>query len=102
MTRALRAGFSLLLAGLGAGVAMIVRGEQLIAAGERTLAYETAGFLTWFHAITLHAVLVLPALAWLLARTRLDADRQLRLVTAGVGAYLLAAAVALIANLVLL
>jgi hypothetical protein len=40
-------------------------------------------------------------LAWLLARTRLDGQRQLRGVTAGVAAYLLAAAVALAANLAL-
>src|SRR3954471_12445823 len=34
MRRALRAGFGLLLAALAAGVAMIVRGERLIAAGD--------------------------------------------------------------------
>ena len=101
MRRALRAGFGLLLAALASGVAMIVRGEQLIAAGERSLAYDTAGYLKWFHAVTLHAVLVLPALAWLLARTRLDEERQLRGVTAGVAAYLLAAAVALAVNIAL-
>jgi hypothetical protein len=101
MRRALRAGFALLLAALAAGVAMIVRGEQLIAAGERSVAYDTAGYLKWFHAVTLHAVFVLPALAWLLARTRLDEGRQQRAVTAGVTAYLLAAAVALAANLAL-
>jgi len=101
MRRALRAGFGLLLAALAAGVAMIVRGEQLIAAGDRTLAYDTAGYLKWFHAVTLHAVLVLPALAWLLARSRLDEPRQLRLVTAGAGLYLLAAAVTLAVNIAL-
>jgi hypothetical protein len=95
MRRAVRAGFALLLAALASGVAMIVRGEQLIAAGQRTLAYDTAGYLKWFHAVTLHAVLVLPALAWLLARSRLDGARQQRAVTLGVAAYLLAAAVAL-------
>jgi|SRR4051794_23955054 hypothetical protein len=101
MRRALRAGFALMLAGLAAGVAMIARGEVLINAGERTLAYDTAGFLKWFHGITLHAVLVLPALAWFAARTNLDERGQLRVVTAGVGAYLLASAVALVANLLL-
>jgi hypothetical protein len=101
MRRALRAGFALLLAGLAAGAVMIARGEALIGQGERTLAYDTAGFLKWFHAITLHAVLVLPALAWLAARTGLDEQRQLRVVTVGIGAYLLAAAVALVANLLL-
>jgi hypothetical protein len=101
MRRALRAGFALLLAGLAAGAAMIARGEVLINGGERTLAYDTAGFLRWFHAIALHAVLVLPALAWIAARLRLDEDRQLRIVTLGVAGYLLAAAIALVANVVL-
>jgi hypothetical protein len=101
MRRALRAGFALLLAGLAAGAAMIARGEVLLGQGERTLAYDTAGFLKWFHAISLHAVLVLPALAWVLARTRLDEARRLRAVNLGVGAYLLAALAALVANLVL-
>jgi hypothetical protein len=101
MRRAVRAGFALLLAALASGVAMIVRGEQLIAAGQRSPAYDTAGYLKWFHAVTLHAVLVLPALAWLLARSRLDEGRQQRAVTAGVAAYLLAAAGALAANLAL-
>jgi hypothetical protein len=95
LRRALRAGFALLLAALASGAAMIARGEVLIQQGDRALAYDTAGFLKWFHAVTLHAVLVLPALAWLLARTRLDEARQQRAVTAGVAAYGFAAAVAL-------
>ena len=101
MRRALRAGFSLLLAALASGAAMIARGEVLIRQGHRTLAYDEAGFLKWFHGITLHAVLVLPALAWVLARTHLDERRQQRVVTAGVAAYLLAAAVALVVNVAL-
>jgi hypothetical protein len=100
MRRALHAGFALLLVGLASGAAMIVRGERLIAAGHRALAYDTAGFLKLVHGITLHAVLVLPALAWLLARTRLDEARQQRAVTAGVGAYLAATAVALVVCIV--
>ncbi|MCU1606160.1 MAG: hypothetical protein JWP46_2625 [Modestobacter sp.] len=96
MRRAIRAGFALLMAGLAAGVAMIVRGEQLIGAGHRTLAYDTAGYLKWFHAITLHAVLVLPALAWWLARTQRSQAQQRRTVTSAIGAYLFAAAIALV------
>jgi hypothetical protein len=96
MRLALRAGFALLLAGLAAGVAMIVRGEQLIRAGHRGLAYDTAGYLKWFHAITLHAVLVLPAIAWWLARTDRSVVQRHRIVAVSVGAYLLAAAIALV------
>jgi hypothetical protein len=97
MVLALRAGFAFLLAGLAAGAAMIVRGQQLIRGEHQTLAaYDSAGYLKWFHAITLHAVLVLPVLAWLLARTRLAPHVQLRIITAAIGAYAGAAVVALV------
>jgi hypothetical protein len=92
---ALRGGFALLLAGLAAGVAMIVRGETLIKAGKRTEAYDTAGFLKGFHAVTLHAVLLLPALAWLMTRTNLTEPARTRVVAAGLGCYLVAAGVVL-------
>lgn len=89
------AGFALLMAGLGAGVAMIIRGETLIGSGHRTEAYDTAGFLTWFHAVTLHAVLVLPVLAWLLGRTDLSERTRRRVVAAGTISYVVVAAAVL-------
>jgi hypothetical protein len=95
---ALRAGFALLLAGLAAGAAMITRGETLIKAGHRQQAYDTAGFLKGFHAVTLHGVLVLPALAWVLSRTRLSERNRTRIVAAGLTGYALAAAVVLVVN----
>jgi hypothetical protein len=95
---ALRAGFALLLAGLAAGAAMIARGETLIRSGHRQQAYDTAGFLKGFHAVTLHGVLVLPALAWLLSRTRLSERTRTRVVAAGIGGYGLAALVVLVVN----
>jgi hypothetical protein len=96
MRLALRAGFALLLAGLAAGIAMIAHGEQLIGAGHRHLAYDAAGYLKWFHAITLHAVLVLPALAWLLERTSQPEHRQRTLIAVAAGTYCLTAALALL------
>jgi hypothetical protein len=102
MRLALRAGFALLLAGLAAGVAMIARGELLINTGHRQAAYDSAGFLKWFHAVTLHAVLVLPVLAWWLARAgRSEAD-SVRVVRLGVAGYVTAAALTLIVSLVAL
>jgi hypothetical protein len=92
------AGFALLLAGLAAGAAMIARGETLIKAGHRQEAYDTAGFLKGFHAVTLHGVLVLPALAWLLTRTRLPEPARTRVVALGIGAYASAAVVVLALN----
>jgi hypothetical protein len=92
MRLALRAGFALLVAGLAAGVAMIVRGEILINTGHRTAAYDSAGFLKWFHAVTLHAVLVLPALAWWLERTDRTVDDQRRVVARVAAGYVVVAA----------
>jgi hypothetical protein len=100
MRLALRAGFGLLLAGLAAGVAMIVRGETLIRAGHRAAAYDTAGYLKWFHAVTLHAVLVLPALAWLLARTDRREAGRVRIVAVAVLGYVLVAAGTLVVSLI--
>jgi hypothetical protein len=101
MRLALRAGFALLLAGLAAGVAMIARGEVLIQTGHRQAAYDSAGFLKWFHAVTLHAVLVLPLLAWWLARTGRTEGDSVRVVRLGVASYVAVAAVTLVVSLVL-
>lgn len=100
MRLALRAGFWLLIAGLLSGAAMIARGETLIKQGKRGLAYDTAGFLKWFHGITLHGVLVLPALAWWLAHRNATEQTQRRGVLAGIACYVLASAVALAVCLV--
>jgi hypothetical protein len=100
MRLALRAGFALLLAGLAAGVAMIARGETLINSGHRQTAYDTAGFLKWFHAVTLHAVLVLPLLAWWAARTGRSEAASVRVVRLGVTSYVVVAAVTLVVSLV--
>jgi hypothetical protein len=100
MQLALRAGFGLLLAGLAAGVAMIVRAQLLSRGGDVQAAYDHAGFLKWFHAVTLHAVLVLPLLAWWTNRAGYDQAGSVRLVRQGVGCYLAAAAVVLAVCLV--
>jgi hypothetical protein len=99
MRLALRSGFALLVAGLFAGAAMIARGEALIRGGHRAQAYDDAGFLKWFHALTLHAVLVLPALAWWLARTPRTEGQRTRIVALATGGYVMAALVALAVSL---
>jgi hypothetical protein len=102
MRLALKAGFALLLVGLAAGAAMIARGEVLIRQGHRLAAYDSAGFLKWTHAITLHAVLVLPLLAWWLARTeRSEADR-VRVVAIATWVYAVAAAATVVIAFALL
>jgi hypothetical protein len=99
MRLALRAGFALLFAGLAAGVAMIARGETLIRAGHRAQAYDTAGFLKGFHAATLHAVLVLPLLAWWLATTDRSEPRRTRIVAMSTAGYVVVAAATLVVSL---
>jgi hypothetical protein len=97
MRLALRAGFAFLVAGLLAGVAMIVRGTTLVNSGHRTEGYDTAGFLKLFHGVTLHAVLVLPLVAWWLERRGVgDETRRTRIVAGVTGAYVLAALVVLV------
>ncbi|MGI8900303.1 MAG: hypothetical protein ACR2HA_05130 [Nocardioides sp.] len=93
MRLALRAGYALLVAGLLAGVAMIVRGTTLVRTGHRTAGYAEAGFLKAFHSVTLHAVLVLPLLAWWLAHRGIADPRRRTLIVAGAVAVNLTAAV---------
>jgi hypothetical protein len=92
MRLALRAGFALLVAGLLAGAAMIAVGTVEMNTGTAARAYDVTGFLKHFHGVTLHAVLVLPALAWLLARTSWEEPRRYRVVAAAVAGYLVVAA----------
>jgi hypothetical protein len=99
MRLALRAGFVLLMLGLLSGAAMIARGTVAMNNGPAAHAYAVTGFLREFHGVTLHGVLVLPALAWLLARTSWDESRRVRTVEAGVAAYGLAVAAVLVFEL---
>jgi hypothetical protein len=100
MRVALRAGFVLLLLGLVSGAAMIARGTVAMNTGRPAHAYAVTGFLKEFHGVTLHGVLVLPALAWLLARRSWPEQRRVRAVAAGVAAYGLAALAVLVLELV--
>jgi vacuolar-type H+-ATPase subunit I/STV1 len=99
MRLALRAGFLLLFVGLLAGAAMIAVGTVAMNTGTAAHAYAVAGFLKEFHGVTLHAVLVLPALAWLLARFSWPEPRRLAVVRAGVAVYAVAAVAVLALDL---
>ena len=87
MRLAIQWGFILLMVGLLSGAAMIARGTIEMRSGDATTAYTVAGFLKDLHAVTLHAILVLPGLAWLLQRGQTSADRQLVIVRATIAAY---------------
>jgi hypothetical protein len=100
MRLALRTGFVSLLIGLASGAAMIARGVVLVNTGHQELAYKLGGFLLPVHGISLHGIVVLPALAWLLARTRLSEAGRTRGVAIAAGAYGLAILVALVVCLI--
>ena len=86
MALAVRAGLVVLLVALATGAVMIARGVVEARTGQAQLAYDTAGSLKPLHAVAMHAVLVLPALAWLLAHTSWPEERRLRLVRVAVAA----------------
>ncbi|MGA5197686.1 hypothetical protein [Streptomyces exfoliatus] len=87
MRLALRAGLLALTGSMAAGAVMIGYGLTLEGAGRVADAYRSAGFLRPAHAVTMHAVLLLPALALLLGRTRRPEAERLRLIRITVAAY---------------
>jgi len=92
MALAVRSGFAILLVALFSGAVMIARGVVLVRSGHQGAAYHSTAPLKPLHGVSLHAVLVLPALAWTLSRTSWSAVARRRAVAVAVGCY--AAAVA--------
>ncbi|GHI04413.1 hypothetical protein AQI88_36985 [Streptomyces cellostaticus] len=92
MALAVRSGFALLLVALASGAAMIARGVVLTRTGHQQAAYHSTAPLKPLHGVSLHAVLDLPLLAWLLSRTSWSERTRWRIVAAAAGCY--AAAVA--------
>ena len=86
MALAVRTGLVVLLVAFATGAAMVARGVVEARGGQAQLAYDTAGSLKPLHAVAMHVVLVLPALAWLLAHTSWPEARRLRLVWVAVAA----------------
>jgi len=80
MALAVRTGLVVLLVAFATGAAMVARGVVEARGGQAQLAYDTAGSLKPLHAVAMHVVLVLPALAWLLAHSSWTEARRLRLV----------------------
>jgi len=99
MTAAVRTGFVILCGAMATGAVMIARGMMLVSAGKAAAAYATGGILKPTHAVTMHAVLVLPALAWLLSGTDWGEDRQRRVVHIASAGYALLAATVAAANI---
>lgn len=84
MALAIRLGLVLLVVSQLLGVMIIVNGVGVVdpaAAGSRTPSiWGAAGVMKLPHALTLHAVQVLPVLAWLASFTRWSEDRRVRVV----------------------
>ncbi|MFG2631381.1 hypothetical protein [Streptomyces sp. NPDC048473] len=85
MALALRSGWAILLVGLLSGVAMIARGVYLTRTGHQWAGYRSTASLKPLHGVGLHAILVLPALARLLARTSWSARTRHSVVRAAAG-----------------
>jgi hypothetical protein len=83
---AIRYGLLIFLVALGDGAAMIARGTR---AGrtDPELAYTTAGAYKPIHAVAMHAVLVIPALAVLLRATTWPERRRYAVVCVGIAGY---------------
>ncbi len=97
MKLALRFGFVTLLVAMGIGAAMIATGTA--ARSDPQLAYTTAGALKPAHAVAMHAILVIPGLAWVLTFTRWPERRRLRIVQLGVAGYLMLTAAVIVESI---
>jgi hypothetical protein len=69
---------------------MIARGVVLTRTGYQEAAYHSTAPLKPLHGVSLHAVLVLPALARLLARTSSSEPVRRRIVAVATGCYVAA------------
>jgi hypothetical protein len=95
---AIRIGFGALFSSMVVGALMIARGIVLVVAGDPQAAYATGGALKPTHAVTMHAILVLPFLAWLLSLTDWNERRQLRIFFLATAGYAVFAGVVAIGN----
>ena len=96
---AIRTGFVTLAASLVVGALMIARGMMLVFADDPQGAYSKGGALKPTHGVTMHAILVLPLLAWLLSFVNWSERRRLAVVVTAAAAYVAVATLVAIANL---
>jgi hypothetical protein len=93
MRLAVRAGLVILDLAMLSGAAMIAIGMTRVLGGDQQGAYAAGAQLKPVHGATMHAVLVLPVLAALLARVDLPERHRVQLVWAAIASYVIAAAV---------
>jgi len=99
---AIRIGFVALVGAVIVGALMIAKGMRLVFAGDPQAAYATGGTLKPIHGAAMHAILVLPALAWALSFTdwtERARTRAVLLATAGYAAIVGVVGVATLAHI---
>lgn len=86
---AVRAGLVVLVVSQALGAQMIVHGLEQVTTGtgQAPNVFGAAGVLKVPHAVTIHAVQVLPAIAWVLALGAWPVDRQRRIVGLAIAGY---------------
>jgi hypothetical protein len=84
---AIQIGFVTLVGAAVVGALMIAKGMVLVFAGHPQAAYATGGALKPTHAVTMHAILVLPALAWMLSFANWSERRRVHVVLIAAGGY---------------
>lgn len=101
MRIAIQTGFVILVASMATGALMIAKGMMLVFAGDQQAAYATGGLYKPTHAVTMHAILVLPLTAWLLSLSNMSERRQITVVLIVSAAYVIAAAAVAAMNVTL-
>jgi hypothetical protein len=94
---AIRSGFLILLGSMATGGLMIAKGMRLVFTGHAEAAYMTGGSLKPLHGVMMHAILVLPLLAWLMTLTDWSEQTQRSIVLMAVAGYALIVAVVMVA-----
>ena len=87
MRLGLRFGFVMLLLSMIVGALMIAKGVSLARDDHFAEAYATGGSLKPVHAVTLHAVLIVPGVAWLVGRTSWSEPARVRAVAGFAAVY---------------
>ena len=92
---AIQLGFVMLIGAAAVGAVMIAKGMVLVFGGHAQAAYATGGTLKPTHAVAMHGILVLPALAWVVSFADWSERRRLGVVFLAAAGYIaLAGAVA--------
>jgi uncharacterized membrane protein len=97
---AIQIGFVALCGAMATGAVMIARGMILVFSGNPQTAYATGGTLKPTHAVTMHAILVLPALAWIVSFANWSERRRLTMVLVAASGYVVLAAVVAAGNFI--